>query len=1518
MFNGFLARLPRALGVSSHRQSRRRRFAWTRLALEALESRDLPAPLTWAPGANLPLAESGIVAQAEGASLLTMAGPGATSYAVSATVPTWKAAYTAAVQPLDFVRSSPGSGPLPGGYYILFGGLENGFATSAVTQYDPNTVTVLDGATNQTRSLRKMNIPRAELGSATDASGLVYAIGGQDNNGTPLATVEVYNPTNNAWTFLAPLPQALYGESAVSDGAGGHIYTFGGVGANGVITNVVYRYTISTNSWDQLAAPLQLGVRDSTAVLGPNGLIYVIAGKTAAGATATVESYNSTTNSWTVENSLPQPLSSAAAEVDSLGRIEVLGGSDANGNPLATVYISQELSQPDLAPTITSTAPTTGYRYRGYSYQVTSTGNPQATYSLTTAPTGMTISSSTGLISWTPTATGSYPVTVQASSPVGQVSQTYSLNVVVPIPLAPTGLTATPASPSGTTLSWTDTDPNITSYSIYQQFYTVSHGAKGSGGGRIYYYTLIASGITTSSYTLNGGGIFSVVAVDSAGHSPYTSALITVPVTPPPPTPHVPDLYVATTTSGTDISGQTLSVGQTGQIILIQEFGNPAPTFSVVSSTEPPSGGVTVVNPTTGLVSYTPTVADIGTQAVQFVATNSAGTSAPYTFYYYVQADNPTLTVAPEAVTYDGNAHASSATAIGTDGLTPVAGGFIYSYSNSTYNSSTPPTDAGTYTVQATFTSADPSYASGTATATLTINPATPTITVNAGPFTYDGVTADAATATAVGVDGVTPVNGSFAFTYDGATTAPIGPGLSVVNAAFTSNDPNYTSPTVTANLIINSTGTVIPNLTLTDGSANYDGNAHADTATAVDPTTLAPVAGSFILTYNGSPTAPTQAGSYAVVASFISSDPNYANASTTGTMTISAVAPTITISSSYPFYYDTFGQAQYVSEVGVDGVTPVNGTLSVLYNGSSALPINAGTYDVSVTFTSNDPNYLSTTADGSMTIQQAGPSLYYYLNGGAYYYYYNGMPQGVNGTALGYFNNPINGTFSYAYYDSTGAQLPGTPTAAGYYTFTEYFTSLDPNYASGTFSYSFAIYAATPTVTVTGGPFTYNGQGQAATATAVGIDGVTPLPGTASFTYNGSSSTPLHPGTYLVVATFTPTDPNYSSSSANGTLVISKATPVFSKLASPAVNQGATTVTISGSIAAGSAAPRGDDVAITLNGVTLPATVSGGGDSGGGNFSATFNIAGLGTGTYPITYTYLGDAVDFNAASAGAGTLTVQAAPSIVTSPMSQTVVSGSSVTLSATATGYPAPTVQWQQSTNGTNWSNLSGATSSSYTISGVTNSQNGYQYRAVFRNTVGSATTAAATLTVQYAPTVTRNPANATVNAGQTATFTAAASGNPAPAVQWQVSTNGGTTWTSISGATGTTLTLTNVTASQNAYRYRAVFTNTLGTATTSSATLTVLYAPSIATNPVSKTVTHGQSVTFIAAATGNPTPKVQWQVSTDGGVTWTNISGATSTTYTISSSTTSQNGYRYRAAFTNSVGSATTGAAILTVL
>jgi hypothetical protein len=153
------------------------------------------------------------------------------------------------------------------------------------------------------------------------------------------------------------------------------------------------------------------------------------------------------------------------------------------------------------------------------------------------------------------------------------------------------------------------------------------------------------------------------------------------------------------------------------------------------------------------------------------------------------------------------------------------------------------------------------------------------------------------------------------------------------------------------------------------------------------------------------------------------------------------------------------------------------------------------------------------------------------------------------------------------------------------------------------------------------------------------------------------------------------------------------------------------------------------------------------------------------------------------------------------------------------------------------GANFSNVSGATSTTLSFTTAL-SQNGYQYRAVFTNSAGMATTAVAMLTVNsVAPTITTQPANQTVTAGQTATFTAAATGSPTPTVQWQVSSDGGASFSNVSGAGATSTTLSFTTASsQNGYRYRAVFSNSAGTATTTAAALTVNTAP-----PTSGTVT-----------------------------------------------------------------------------
>jgi glucose/arabinose dehydrogenase len=83
---------------------------------------------------------------------------------------------------------------------------------------------------------------------------------------------------------------------------------------------------------------------------------------------------------------------------------------------------------------------------------------------------------------------------------------------------------------------------------------------------------------------------------------------------------------------------------------------------------------------------------------------------------------------------------------------------------------------------------------------------------------------------------------------------------------------------------------------------------------------------------------------------------------------------------------------------------------------------------------------------------------------------------------------------------------------------------------------------------------------------------------------------------------------------------------------------------------------------------------------------------------------------------------------------------------------------------------------------------------------------------------APAITQQPANLTVAAGQQATFTVAATGSSPLSYQWQRGT------TNIAGATSPTLSFTATSADDGA-TFRAVVTNSAGTATSNSATLTV---------------------------------------------------------------------------------------------
>lgn len=101
---------------------------------------------------------------------------------------------------------------------------------------------------------------------------------------------------------------------------------------------------------------------------------------------------------------------------------------------------------------------------------------------------------------------------------------------------------------------------------------------------------------------------------------------------------------------------------------------------------------------------------------------------------------------------------------------------------------------------------------------------------------------------------------------------------------------------------------------------------------------------------------------------------------------------------------------------------------------------------------------------------------------------------------------------------------------------------------------------------------------------------------------------------------------------------------------------------------------------------------------------------------------------------------------------------------------------------------------------------------------------------TVTVFQPIAITTQPASQTVCQGANVTFSVVTTGN-FQTYQWQISTNGGTTWTNIAGATGASLVLPNVQTTLSGNQYRVIVTNSCSTVTSSAATLTVGPLPTI---------------------------------------------------------------------------------------
>jgi hypothetical protein len=172
------------------------------------------------------------------------------------------------------------------------------------------------------------------------------------------------------------------------------------------------------------------------------------------------------------------------------------------------------------------------------------------------------------------------------------------------------------------------------------------------------------------------------------------------------------------------------------------------------------------------------------------------------------------------------------------------------------------------------------------------------------------------------------------------------------------------------------------------------------------------------------------------------------------------------------------------------------------------------------------------------------------------------------------------------------------------------------------------------------------------------------------------------------------------------------------------------------------------------------------------------------------------------------------------------------------------------------------------------------------------------------IAVSPFIVTQPTNQTVLVGATATFGIVAGGTPPLSYQWNF--NG----SNITGATGTSLTLTNVQLPQGG-SYAVLVANAFGSVLSSNVALAVGTGPTITSQPISQSVPLGSNATFSVGANGTPPLAYQWSFN------GSNITGATNASLTLTNVQLAQAG-AYAVRVTNLFGSLLSSNAALTVL
>jgi hypothetical protein len=213
---------------------------------------------------------------------------------------------------------------------------------------------------------------------------------------------------------------------------------------------------------------------------------------------------------------------------------------------------------------------------------------------------------------------------------------------------------------------------------------------------------------------------------------------------------------------------------------------------------------------------------------------------------------------------------------------------------------------------------------------------------------------------------------------------------------------------------------------------------------------------------------------------------------------------------------------------------------------------------------------------------------------------------------------------------------------------------------------------------------------------------------------------------------------------------------------------------------------------------------------------------------------------------------------------------------------------TYQWQSSSDNSTWADIASATSSSYTL---TSSEASKYVRVQVINTssTGSGVAYSIARSKVGAPYNTALPAiTGTIKVGSAQTVSTGTWSNSPTAYsyQWQKSADG-ISWVNLSEETASTYTPTFDVANLQ-IRVSVGAGNAIDTATVTTSIISGFLPPQATAIPaITGTKTVGQTLTSSSGTWPGTSDSYvyQWQKSSDNGVTWTNIAGATASTYVL---------------------------------